>query len=158
MKEMFNEFKKFISKGNVVDLAVGIIIGASFGKIVSSLVGDIIMPLIGLIMGKVNFTSLFFAMDFQSYETLELAKKANAPILLYGNFIQSVLDFLIVGFAVFMVVKLANKAKAIADLKTAQETPIPPKIVKDCPECMSSIHIKAKICPHCQSKQVDLPS
>lgn len=76
---MFNEFKKFISKGNVVDLAVGIIIGASFGKIVSSLVGDIIMPLIGLIMGKVNFTSLFFAMDLKSYETLELAKKQMLP-------------------------------------------------------------------------------
>lgn len=151
MKEIFNEFKKFIAKGNVLDLAVGIIIGASFGKIVSSLVGDIIMPLIGLIMGKVNFTSLFFAMDFNHYETLELAKKANAPILLYGNFLQSILDFAIVGFAIFMMVKLANKAKALAESKEATVIVVP--TTKECPDCCNEIKIKAKVCPHCHCRE-----
>lgn len=151
MKEILNEFKSFISKGNVLDLAVGIIIGASFGKIVSSLVGDIIMPLIGLIMGKVNFTSLFFAMDFEHYETLEKAKSANAPILLYGNFMQSILDFIIVGFAIFMIVKLANKTKSLT--KSKQDEIVAEPITKECGECFSVINKKAKICPFCQSKQ-----
>lgn len=150
-KLIFNEFKQFISKGDVLNLAVGIIIGGSFGKIVSSLVGDIIMPLIGLIMGKVNFTSLFFAMDFNEYATLAKAKEANAPILLYGNFLQALIDFLIVGFAIFVLVKAVTKARALAEKKEIEEPVIP--TTKECQECFSKIHIKAKICPHCQSKQ-----
>lgn len=157
MKEIFNEFKTFISKGNILDLAIGIILGASFGKIVSSLVGDLIMPVVALIVGKVNFTNLFFAMDFETYETLEKAKAANAPILLYGNFMQAVLDFMIVGFAIFVVVKLVNKAKALAEQKLLKEKEEQEKVVeattKTCPECFSVIHVKAKICPHCHSKQ-----
>ena len=152
MKSVLNEFKNFIAKGNVLDLAVGIVIGASFGKIVSSLVGDIIMPIVGLIMGKVNFTNLFISLDLSHYDTLELAKKANAPILPYGNFIQAVVDFMIVGFAIFMVVKLANKAKEMAAQKEALQ-PVTPT-TKECPECASVISIKAKTCPHCHTKQL----
>lgn len=148
IKNVFNEFKKFISKGNVLDLAVGIIIGASFGKIVSSLVADIIMPLLGLFMGKINFSTLFFALDLNQYESLELAKKANAPLLMYGNFLQAILDFVIVGFAIFMIVKIANKAKDKLEAKEEVE-----KTTKECQECFSTIHIKAKTCPCCQTKQ-----
>lgn len=140
--KMWNEFKQFISKGNVLDLAVGIIIGAAFGKIVSSLVSDLLMPLIGLIAGKVNFSSLFVALDFGSYENIEVAKKAGAPVLAYGNFIQSVLDFIIIGFAVFLIVKLANKAKSPAKVNPS---------TKECPYCLSVIPLNAKKCPHCTS-------
>lgn len=150
-KLIFNEFKQFLSKGDILNLAVGIIIGGSFGKIVSSLVGDIIMPLVGLVMGKVNFTSLFFAMDFNTYDTLAKAKEANAPILLYGNFLQALIDFVIVGFAIFTLVKAVTKARALAEKKDNESPAVP--TTKECPECFSQIHIKAKICPHCQSKQ-----
>ena len=151
LKLVLEEFKKFIMKGNVLDLAVGIIIGAAFGKIVSSLVSDMLMPIIGLVMGKVSFTSLFISLDFKTYETLELAKKAGAPILMYGNFIQSIVDFMIVGLAIFMVVKGVNKAQSMAS-KNETETVAP--TTKDCPECCSVINIKAKICPHCHSKLI----
>lgn len=140
---MLNEFKQFISKGNVLDLAVGIIIGAAFGKIVSSLVSDILMPVIGLFAGKINFSGLFFALDFSSYENLEDAKKAGAPLLMYGNFVQSILDFVIVGFAIFLLVKAANKAQKPAT--TAAVT------TKECPHCLSAIPIKASKCCHCTS-------
>ncbi len=140
---MWKEFKQFISKGNVLDLAVGIIIGAAFGKIVSSLVGDLLMPIIGLIVGKVNFASLFLALDLGTYENIDAAKKAGAPVLAYGNFVQSVLDFVIIGFAVFIIVKLANKAKSPA---AANPT------TKDCPYCLSTIPLRAKKCAHCTSE------
>lgn len=150
LKSVLEEFKNFIAKGNVLDLAIGIIVGASFGKIVSSLVSDIIMPLIGLVMGKVNFTTLFVALDFKKYETLELAKKAQAPILMYGNFIQTVVDFAIVGFAIFMVVKLVNKTK---EMTAKKECPPAESTTRDCDQCCSVINKKAKICPHCRSEQ-----
>ncbi len=149
---MWKEFKEFISKGNVLDLAVGIIIGAAFGKIVSSLVSDMIMPIVGLFAGKINFSHLYLAMDFQSYESLEAAKKAAAPLLMYGNFLQAVLDFLIVGFAVFLIVKMANQIKNAEQNKTAAiqlEAPT----TKECPECLSIIPIKAKRCSHCGISQ-----
>lgn len=139
---MWNDFKQFISKGNVLDLAVGIIIGAAFGKIVSSLVSDLLMPLIGLVAGKINFASLFFALDFGTYESLEAAKKAGAPVLAYGNFVQAVLDFIIIGFAVFLIVKAANKAQRPAVINPT---------TKECPQCLSVIPLKAKKCPHCTS-------
>lgn len=150
LKSVLDEFKNFIAKGNVLDLAIGIIVGASFGKIVSSLVSDIIMPIIGLIMGKVNFTTLFIALDFNKYETLELAKKAQAPILMYGNFIQTVVDFAIVGFAIFMVVKLVNKTK---EMTVKKEETLVEITTRDCDQCCSVISKKAKICPHCRSSQ-----
>lgn len=151
LKQMLNEFKAFLMKGDIISLATGIIIGGAFGKIVSSLVGDILMPIIGLVMGKVSFTSLYLALDFHSYETLEAAKKAGAPLLMYGNFIQTLVDFTIVGFSIFMVIKGVTKAQSLAakkeELKAVEPT------TKECSECCSDIKIKAKICPHCQSKQ-----
>ncbi|MEK6774309.1 MAG: large conductance mechanosensitive channel protein MscL [Bdellovibrionota bacterium] len=142
---MLNEFKLFISKGNVLDLSVGIIIGAAFGKIVSSLVGDILMPILGLFAGKVNFSGLFVALDFASYETIEAAKKAGAPLLMYGNFLQSILDFIIIGFAIFLVVKAANKAQRPATVSPT---------TKECIQCLSIIPLKAKKCAHCTSELV----
>ncbi len=118
---MLQEFKAFISKGNVLELAVGIIIGAAFGKIVTSLVDNVITPIVGMIAGKVNFASLFIALDFNAYESIEAAKKAGAPVLAYGAFLQNVFDFLIVAFVVFMIVKAANKAKL-----TGPAVPPPP--------------------------------
>lgn len=148
IKVFFNEFKDFISKGNVLNLAVGVIIGAAFGKIVSSLVADILMPLIGLLMGKVKFSNLFLALDLNTYETVELAKKANIPLLMYGNFIQSIIDFVIVGFSIFIIVKIATKAQESIE-KKEEVSPV----TKDCPACCSKIHINAKICPFCQTNQ-----
>ncbi len=151
---MWKEFKDFIAKGNVLDLAVGIIIGGAFGKIVSSLVGDIIMPVVGLFAGKINFANLFMALDFNSYESLDAAKKASAPVLMYGNFLQSIIDFLIIGFAVFMIVKMANKAKDVAPIsKRSESQASAPPTTKDCPQCLSKIPATAKKCAYCCSEQ-----
>ena len=109
------EFKQFAMKGNVVDMAVGIIIGAAFGKIVSSLVNDVIMPPIGKLVGNVNFTDLFVTLDGISYQSIDVAKKAGAPILAYGNFIQTVFDFIIIAFAIFMMIKAMNRLKRKED-------------------------------------------
>lgn len=108
---MFSEFKAFIDKGNAIDLAVGVIIGAAFGKIVDSLVGDILMPLIGLLTGGLDFTNRFIALNGQHYETLKAAKDAGASVLAYGNFINVVLNFVIVAFAIFMVVRQMNRLR-----------------------------------------------
>lgn len=106
-----DEFKAFAVKGNVVDMAVGIIIGGAFGKIVSSLVGDIIMPVVGLLLGEVNFQQLYIALNGETYASLDAAKAAGAPIMTYGNFIQTVIDFLIIAFVIFWMVKAINKAR-----------------------------------------------
>lgn len=106
---MFKEFKEFALRGNVVDMAVGIIIGAAFGKIVTSLVNDLVMPPLGLILGRVNFNHLFINLTSQPYETLEAARAAGAPTLNYGSFISNVLDFIIIAFAIFLVVKSMNR-------------------------------------------------
>jgi large conductance mechanosensitive channel len=106
---IIKEFKEFAIKGNVVDLAVGVIIGAAFGKIVSSLVNDIIMPPIGLLMKGKNFSDMFYVMDGRTYESLVKAKEAGAPVLTYGNFIQALLDFLIIAFAIFIMIKMINR-------------------------------------------------
>lgn len=108
---MFSEFKAFAMRGNVIDMAVGIVIGSAFGKIVASFVGDVLMPPLGLLLGGVDFTQMFAALDGKSYETLELAQAAGAATLNYGMFIQTTVDFLIVAFAIFMVVRLMNKMK-----------------------------------------------
>ncbi|MFS4459069.1 large conductance mechanosensitive channel protein MscL [Bdellovibrio sp. HCB2-146] len=142
---MFKEFKTFLMRGNVLDLAVGIIIGAAFGKIVSSFVGDVLMPVIGLAAGKVDFSNLFVVLNGGSYPTLEAAKAAGAPTLNYGLFLNAVIDFVIVGFAIFLIVKAANKFAA----KEAAKAPD----TKECPECLSQIPLRARKCSHCGSLQ-----
>ena len=143
---MLKEFKDFAMRGNVVDMAVGIIIGAAFGKIVSSLVKDIIMPPIGLIMGNVDFGNLFINLSDQAYNNLAAAREAGAATINYGVFINTVLDFIIVAFAIFMVIKQMNR------LKKKEEAPAAAPATKDCPHCLSVIPIKAVRCGHCTSK------
>lgn len=142
---MFKEFKTFIMRGNVLDMAVGIIIGAAFGKIVSSFVSDILTPVLSLAMGKVDFSNLFFALNGEQYATLDAAKAAGVATINYGLFLNMVIDFVIVAFAIFMLIKGVNKMQKPAP--TAEVT------TKDCPECLSSIPLKAKKCSHCGSAQ-----
>jgi large conductance mechanosensitive channel len=139
---MLKEFKAFAMRGNVVDMAVGIIIGAAFGRIVSSLVGDIIMPPIGRLLGNVDFGNLFVSLSGGSYPSLKAAQAAGAATLNYGLFINTVIDFVIVAFAIFLVVKGMNR------LKRQEEKPAVPT-TKPCPECLSEIPIKATRCAHC---------
>lgn len=141
---MFEEFKKFAMRGNVVDMAVGIVIGAAFGKIVSSFVKDVLMPPLGSLMGGVDFSNLFINLGEGSYATLAAAQEAGAATLNYGVFINTVLDFLIVAFAIFMVIKAMNKLKA-------EEPPKAPS-TKACSECLSDIPIAAKRCKFCASQ------
>lgn len=141
---MLKEFKEFAMKGNVMDLAVGFILGAAFGKIVSSLVSDIIMPPIGLILGKVDFSSLFLNLSGKSYASLAEAKAAGAATLNYGVFLNNVVDFLIVAFAVFLLVRIVNRWNKPA--------PAAVPTTKDCPYCVSKIPVKATRCPNCTSQ------
>lgn len=144
---MWKEFKEFAFKGNVMDMAVGVIIATAFGKIVSSLVGDLIMPLIGLLTGGVDFSNWFVALDGGSYATLADAQAAGAATLNYGTFLSVVLDFLIIALCIFLVVKLINKAKH------KKEVPAEPaKAPRLCPYCFSEIHDEATRCPHCTSE------
>jgi len=140
---MFKEFKQFAMRGNVVDLAIGIIIGGAFGKIVTSFVNDIIMPPIGLLLGKVDFSNLFIGLSGKSFATVQEAKAAGAVTLNYGLFINTVLDFTIVAFAVFLLVRQINR------LKRAEEVA---PVTKDCPFCFSKIPVKATRCPQCTSE------
>ena len=142
---MLKEFKEFAMRGNVLDLAIGVIIGAAFGAVVTSLVGDIIMPPIGMVMGKVDFKDLFLALDGMVYESLDAAKKAGAPVIAYGNFINTIVNFLIVAFAVFILVKQVNRFTRKAPAAPG------PATTKDCPYCGMSIPIKAVRCPQCTS-------
>lgn len=146
---MFKEFKEFAMKGNVLDMAVGIIIGAAFGKIVSSFVQDILMPPIGKLMGGVDFSNYFVSLSGGSYPSLAAAKAAGAATLNYGVFINTVLDFLIVAFAIFLLVKQVNRLR-----KTEAPAPAAPTS-KECPQCLSSIPIKAKRCAFCTSQLPD---
>jgi len=141
---MLKEFKEFVMRGNVLDLAVGIIIGAAFGKIVSSLVSDIIMPPIGLVLGKVDFSSLFIDLSGANHPTLAAAKAAGAATINYGMFINTIIDFLIVAFVIFLVVRQANKLKR-------QPAPAPAS-TKECQFCATAIPIPAKRCPNCTSQ------
>jgi large conductance mechanosensitive channel len=141
---MWQEFKKFAMKGNVVDLAVGVIIGGAFGKVVTSLVNDIIMPPIGMLLGKVPFTDLFIQLGKGDFKTLAEAKEAGVPTINYGVFLNNVLDFLIVAFTIFIVVKQLNRFKK-------KEAPAPAN-TKACDFCQSTISIKATRCPHCTSE------
>jgi large conductance mechanosensitive channel len=141
---MLKEFKEFAMKGNVLDLAVGFIIGAAFGKIVTSLVSDIIMPPIGLILGKVDFSSLFLNLSGKSYSSLAEAKAAGAATLNYGIFLNNIVDFLIVAFAVFLLVRMVNRWNKPA--------PAAVPSTKECPYCASTIPLKATRCPNCTSE------
>ena len=143
---MFKEFKTFAMRGNVVDMAVGIIIGAAFGKIVASFVKDIIMPPIGLLLGDVDFSNLFVNLSEGSYATLAQAQEAGAATLNYGAFINTVVDFLIVAFAIFIVIRQMNRLKKPEEAAPAEPT------TKDCPFCLSAIPIKASRCPSCTSE------
>ncbi len=141
---MLNEFKKFILRGNVLDLAVGVIIGAAFGKIVTSLVNDIIMPPVGLLLGKVDFSNLFLNLSKVKYDSLAAAQEAGAPTLNYGMFLNTVIEFVIIGFVVFLLIRQVNR------LFKPKEAPaeIP---TKTCPYCKSEIAIEAIRCPQCTS-------
>jgi len=131
---MFKEFKEFAVKGNVIDLAVGVIIGAAFGKIISSLVSDIIMPPLSLLLGKVNFSNLYINLSGTAYQSLSAAKAAGAPTINYGLFLNNILDFVIVAFVIFLMVKQINKLK--------KKPAAPNSGLKDCPFCFSKIHLK----------------
>ncbi len=143
---MLKEFKEFAMRGNVMDMAVGIIIGAAFGKIISSFVKDIIMPPIGMLMGNVDFSSLFVNLSGKEFATLAAAQKAGAATINYGLFINTVLDFVIVAFAIFMVIRTMNKLKREEEVAPADPTD------KDCPQCLSKIPLKATRCAHCTSE------
>jgi large conductance mechanosensitive channel len=147
---MLKEFKEFAMRGNVVDMAVGIIIGGAFGTIVKSLVNDVIMPPIGLLMGNVDFADLFITLQQGAtpgpYTTVAVAKEAGAVTMNYGLFANSVISFIIVAFAVFMLIRALNK------LKREEEAPPPEPTTKECAFCMSEIAIKASRCPHCTSE------
>ena len=151
---MFKEFREFAVKGNAVDMAVGIIIGAAFGAIVNSLVVDIITPPIAVVMGSVDFSNQFFVLKDANgtgvYHTLSEAKKAGAVTLNYGVFLNSMINFLIVAFATFFLVRSINKLRAGAEPKKEEETPAIPT-TKVCPYCKSAVHIEAVKCPHCVS-------
>jgi large conductance mechanosensitive channel len=141
---VFKEFKEFAVKGNVMDMAVGIIVGAAFGRIVGSLVNDVVMPPIGLLLGKVDFSNLFVSLSGTAYDSLAAAKAAGAPTLNYGLFLNTVLEFLIVAFAVFLVVKQVNRLRR-------EPAPAAPT-TKDCPHCLTAIPLKATRCPACTSQ------
>lgn len=139
---MLKEFKEFAMKGNIVDLAVGVVIGGAFGKIVTSLVNDIVMPLVGLLMGKVDFSNLFIALGSGDFKTIQEAKSAGVATINYGLFINNIIDFLIVAFSIFIVIKQINRFS-----KKKEEKPVENK--KKCPYCYSEIHINATKCPNC---------
>ena len=141
---MLKEFRDFIARGNVVDLAVAVVIGAAFGKIIDSLVKDIIMPPIGMVLGKVDFANLFIDLSGQNYATLKDAQAAGAPTINYGAFINTIIAFLIVAFAIFMVVKQINRFRRTADESATPTT-------QACPHCVMMIPLGAKRCPHCTS-------
>ncbi|OFV98908.1 MAG: mechanosensitive ion channel protein MscL [Acidobacteria bacterium RIFCSPLOWO2_02_FULL_60_20] len=141
---MLKEFKEFIARGNVIDLAVAVIMGAAFGPIVTSLVNDVIMPPIGLVLGQVDFKDLFIGLSGQTYATLAAAKAAGAPVIAYGTFINAIINFLIVSFAVFILLKQVNRMKKPAPAPAAPTT-------RDCPFCLSAVPLKATRCAHCTS-------
>lgn len=142
---MLKEFKEFALRGNVLDLAVGVIIGAAFGKVVSSLVDDVIMPPLGRVIGQVDFSSLFINLGSTHYDTLAQAKAASAPTLNYGIFINTIINFLIVAFAIFILVRAVNRWVP----KPSPSAPAPP--TKDCLQCAMPIPAAAKKCGHCTS-------
>ena len=142
---MWNDFKAFVMRGNVVDLAVAVIIGGAFGAIVTSFVNDILMPPLGLLLGRVNFADLFVSLRGDAYPTLAAAKAAGAPTLNYGIFINAVINFLIVAFAVFLLVRQVSRL-------TTKPAPAAAPTTKECPYCVSTIPLRARRCPQCTSE------
>ncbi len=145
---MLKEFKAFIIRGNVLDLAVAVIIGAAFGKIVTSLVNDILMPPLGFLIGKVDFSSLYLDLSGTGYASLAEAQKAGAPVVRYGLFLNDVTNFLIVAFVIFLIVRLANRLQSTA----AQPAPASAPVTRECPYCLSVIPLKATRCANCTSE------
>ncbi len=141
---MLKEFRDFVARGNVLDLAVAVIIGGAFGKIITSFVNDVLMPPIGLLLGGVDFANLFIPLDGKTYDSLEAAKTAGAATINYGVFLNTVIDFVIVAFVIFLVVRTANRLKKPA--------PAAEPTTKECPHCFSTIAIKATRCPNCTSQ------
>ena len=141
---MLKEFKEFAMRGNVLDMAVGIIIGAAFGKIITSFVEDVMMPPLGRLIGHVDFSNMFISLNGQHYDSIEAAKKAGAA-LSYGVFLNTIINFLIIAFAVFLLVRMVNR------WTTKPAAPAPPT-TKDCPQCAMSIPIQAKRCGHCTTQ------
>jgi large conductance mechanosensitive channel len=142
---MLKDFKAFLMRGNVLDLAVAVVIGAAFGAVVTSFVNDLLMPPIGRALGHVNFSDLFVSLSGQSYPSLAAAKAAGAPTINYGVFVNTVINFVIIAFVVFLLVRGVNRMTAKpAAAPTAPTT-------RECPFCASVISIKAKRCPHCTS-------
>jgi large conductance mechanosensitive channel len=142
---MLKEFREFAMRGNVIDLAIGVIIGGAFGKIVTSLVNDIIMPPIGLLLKGINFSDLFISLNGQSYASLADAQNAGAPTVNYGVFINNVIDFIIVAFVIFILIRQINRLQRQPEPEPAEPTS------KDCPYCFTTIPIKAQRCPNCTS-------
>lgn len=140
---MLKEFKEFIARGNVIDLAVALVIGAAFGRIITSFVEDIIMPPIGMLLGKVDFSNLFVSLTGQHYNSLAEAKAAGAPTLNYGQFLNTIISFLIVAFVIFLVIRQVNRMK--------RQAPEVAPVTKACPYCQSSIAVNAVRCAHCTS-------
>ncbi|VFB16819.1 Large-conductance mechanosensitive channel [Urinicoccus massiliensis] len=149
MKKTLQEFKDFIAQGNVIDMAIGVIIGGAFGKIVASLVDDVIMPLVGLIIGGIDFSSLYIALDGKSYPNIAAAKEATA-VLAYGSFIQNIVNFLIIAFVIFITLK-----KILAAPKLFKKEEVAEPTTKTCPYCLSEVPLKASRCPHCTSQLKD---
>jgi large conductance mechanosensitive channel len=143
------EFRDFAARGNVIDLAVGIIIGAAFGKIVSSFVKDVVMPPIGYLIGGIDFSEIYINLSRTHYANLAEATKAGAPTINVGVFVNTLIDFLIIAFAIFLIVRLVNR------LKSAPPPPAADATSRDCPYCLSTVPIKASRCAHCTS---ELPS
>lgn len=141
---MWKEFKEFIMRGNVMDMAVGIIVGVAFGKIITSFVNDVLMPPIGILLGKVNFSNLFITLSSQSFATLEEAKKAGVATINYGLFINTIIDFIIVALAIFLVIRQINRMRRQPAPEAAT--------TRECPFCFSVIPIKAIRCPSCTSE------
>jgi len=143
---MLKEFKAFVMRGNVLDMAIGIVIGVAFGKIVTSFVNDVVMPPIGLLLGEVDFSNLFIDLSGKSYATLAEAKAAGAAAVKYGVFLNTVVDFIIVAFVIFLLVRQINRMERQEEAAPASPT------TKECPYCLSSIAIKATRCSHCTSE------
>jgi len=144
---MLKDFKAFVMKGNVLDLAVAVIIGAAFGAIVTSLVNDLLMPPIGMILGGMDFKDLFVSLNGQSYANLAAAKTAGAPVVAYGLFLNAVVNFLIIAFTIFLVVRMANKLQ-----RAPEAAPAPAPSSKECGYCCATVPIKATRCPQCTSQ------
>ena len=146
MKKFFEDFKAFAMRGNVIDMAVGVVIGGAFGKITTSLVNDIFMPVLGILTGGINFGGLFYALDGNEYASIEAATEAGVGTLNYGAFIQNIVDFLLIAFCMFLVIKF------MAKMKKPEPAPAPAKAPRLCPYCRQEIADDATRCPHCTSE------